>query len=197
MAYAELQADVAGFLSRADLTAVIPTFIRMCEAELNRVLDTREMLQFSIFNINSERVLLPDGFAGVKSFRLSDPICRLEYITPDVMDDYPSRSGVPCAYTVIGDSFTFWPAPEGDTEARLRFRKRFDALSVADTNWVLENHYDAYLYGSLKHAAPYLVEDERVGMWQSLFVATVDQINRDSNRQLEGSSMQTRSGNVQ
>ena len=39
--YTELQASVADFLNRGDLTSVIPDFIKMTESELNRVLRTR------------------------------------------------------------------------------------------------------------------------------------------------------------
>ena len=33
--YTELQAEVANFLNRDDLTAAIPTFIRLAEAKMN------------------------------------------------------------------------------------------------------------------------------------------------------------------
>lgn len=41
--YATLQAAVAAWLARADLTSQIPTFIQLAEADLNRQVRTRQM----------------------------------------------------------------------------------------------------------------------------------------------------------
>jgi len=41
--YASLQAEVAGWLARADLTSQIPTFIQLAEARFNRDVRVREM----------------------------------------------------------------------------------------------------------------------------------------------------------
>jgi len=42
--YTELQASVAGYLGRSDLTTEIPDFIRFAELRLGRELRTRPML---------------------------------------------------------------------------------------------------------------------------------------------------------
>ncbi|NCV21747.1 MAG: hypothetical protein EBV45_07325 [Chloroflexi bacterium] len=42
--YTTLQSTIADYLNRADLTAQIPTFIQMAEADMNTRLRTREMI---------------------------------------------------------------------------------------------------------------------------------------------------------
>ena len=53
------------------------------------------------------------------------------------------------------------------TEAKLQ--RRFKAVtalsSINSTNWLLTAHPDAYLYGALLEAAPYLLDDSRLAMW--------------------------------
>lgn len=53
------------------------------------------------------------------------------------------------------------------TEAKLQRRfKSVTSLSVSNTsNWLLTAHPDAYLYGALLEAAPYLLDDSRLSMW--------------------------------
>ena len=41
--YTELQASIADFLNRSDLTLVIPDFITMAEADMNRTLRIKDM----------------------------------------------------------------------------------------------------------------------------------------------------------
>jgi hypothetical protein len=192
--YADLQASIGAFLNRQDLAGIIPAFIALAEAELNRVLDCREMVEFANLGLDTERVLLPTGFAGVKSFRLSAPARELTYVSPDTMDGFDGCAGAPHHYTIVGDSFTLWPAPGSTVSARLRYRRRLEPLALAGTNWLLETHLDAYLYGALKHSAPYLVEDERIALWQGLFDRAVEQINDDGRKQLLGSRLQSRPG---
>jgi hypothetical protein len=56
------------------------------------------------------------------------------------------------------------------------------------TNWLLGDAPDAYLYGSLMQAAPYLGEDERVAIWSSLYAKAVADINRVSLKTSQSSS---------
>lgn len=45
--YATLKSDIAGWLLRDDLTAAIPSFIRLAEAAIRRDVRIRQMLKVS------------------------------------------------------------------------------------------------------------------------------------------------------
>jgi hypothetical protein len=47
---------------------------------------------------------------------------------------------------------------------------------------MLEYNSDAYLYGSLLHAAPYLGEDQRAQVWASLYKNAIDAINLEDDK---------------
>ena len=50
------------------------------------------------------------------------------------------------------------------------------------TNWLLTNYPDAYLYGALLHSAPYLQEDSRIQTWAALYQKAISDINSESER---------------
>jgi hypothetical protein len=46
------------------------------------------------------------------------------------------------------------------------YRANLPPLSAAnESNWLLAFAPDAYLYGVLMEAAPYLADDDRIGVW--------------------------------
>ncbi len=197
--YSGLLASIADTLNRTDLTTVIPDFVTLAEAQLNRRLRTRRMVGRSTASLTGQYIALPDDFGGPRSMILSgtSPKALLTYVEPSValklqQDTYLS-SGQPQVYSVVGEEFEFLPTPDGTYALELTYWKRIDALSVSNTsNWVLEDHPDAYLYGSLLQSAPYLMEDERLTSWGVLFSSILDDINREDSAQDYGGRLAQR-----
>lgn len=187
--YSSLKTKVGTWLNRADLADYIPDFITMAEAQMNRRLDCRQMVTVTTISIAAETYTLPSDFGGVKSFRLNtDPVTALEYRYPEEFDDVRldafARNGKPVFFTIMDGSFYFEPAPDATYAARLSYRTRIPELSDTNTsNWLLELHPDAYLYGALMQAEPFLKNDERIAVWGSLFEAAINAINTDDDRQ--------------
>jgi hypothetical protein len=189
--YAALKASVANWINRADLVAEIPDFIRLAEVSLGRRLKCREMTQLDTITISGESKDLPCDFAGVESFRLNtDPVRALEFRNveefDDVLDDAGCGPGMPSLYTIAGGKFYFSPTPDGEYQARLRYRSRLPKLSENGTNWLLDEHPDAYLYGALAQTAPFLKDDDRLPMWLARFDQIIAEINLDGSRQAVG-----------
>lgn len=196
--YSGLKTAVAALLNRTDLTDYIPDWITMAEAVFNRKLKTRETVVTSTFTINSETYTLPEGFAGVESFWLDkDTGYALEYVTLDQFDNVTDTPGTPQYYTISGNDFYFAPPPGGDFSVRLRYQKKITPLAEdTDTNWLLSNHPDVYLYGAAVHSAPFLNDDARIVMWQGKHDSIIEETNREYARSDRGSRLQTRSGIV-
>lgn len=177
--YASLQSTVADWLLRSDLTAVIPTFIQLAEARMNRderlrTLESEESGTLATTG-GSDAVTLPADFHSVITMDLvgiagifnNEP---LEYITPREFKrkqrDNCFATGVPLYYTIIGGQFRLVPTPDTDYELALDYNVKLAALSVSNTtNWLLENSPDLYLYATLCESAPYLDQDERIATW--------------------------------
>ncbi len=201
--YTELQSSVANWLNRSDLTTEITgDFIVLTEKDFNSKLRIRKMVESdSSFLINAETVALPSGFLQVRDlFILSGGTkYALTYMTPPQMDQIKgsSTSGMPVAYTIIGDNFRFAPTPDSTYTGTLNYYKSFDALSDSNTtNYILTNHPAIYLYGSLYHAANFLggVEPARLQQWQGMYTTALERLERnDREDQFSGSPLQIRS----
>lgn len=179
--YADLKAEVAAWLRRSDLTAEIPTFIALAEAQMNRRLRVRPMAARAAESWSQEYQALPSDFLAEREMTLSDggAAHRLAYLTPEQMDacTRTASSGRPRFYGLYGGMVRLHPAPDRPYDGELVYLAAIPALSDANpTNWLLTQHPDAYLYGALAQSAPYLRADERLATWGALFTGILADI---------------------
>ena len=177
--YTDLQAICAEFLNRSDLTDIIKDWIKMAEAEFNRVLRTREMAVRTRSPLSTQYVKLPPDFIGMRNIELiTDPITPLEYRNPHTLDIHRSNdaTGKPLYYSVIQDNLEFAPVPDSEYTLEIVYYQKVPALSVHTTNWLLDNHPDAYIYGTLLQSPVYLGHDERITLWLGRYNQIIEQI---------------------
>lgn len=194
MNYAQLQSNIADFLNRTDLTSVIPTFIGLAEAQMERALRVRQMVGRSTAEIDTQYSALPPDFLEAKTFKVisSRPIQPIEFVTPEQMDGMDQMSasapGIPKYFTIIGNQIRVSPTPDSTYEVELVYTTRLPKLSNSNTsNWLLQSSPDAYLYGALMQAAPYLKDDERITVWGTLYNTAVEAIKvADQNASASG-----------
>ena len=173
--YSELKSAIADWLDRTDLTDQIPDFITLAEARHKRDFKLRRMeTRVTADTIaDTEYYTLPDNYVAMRNIQLNtDPKTSLEYLTPEQMDRIyaGSNKGKPKAYSIIGNDIQLRPTPDSAYEIEILYFKHFAALSdSAPTNEMLTNHPDAYLYGALVEAEPYLQNDKRLQTWSSLY----------------------------
>ena len=184
--YSELKTAIADFLNRDDLTSIIPTFITLAEAQINR--DVRHFNMENRANAEASAQYLDRPSDWVETIRIhitSGGTRNLELLSAASMADKRQGSenigGIPKYYRHAERGFELYPTPDGTYDVELLYYQKIPALSDANTaNWLLEDHPDAYLYGALIHTAPYLAEDARVGVWAQLYSAAVSRINQSS-----------------
>jgi hypothetical protein len=193
--YAGLQTEAASYLGRADLTAIIPTFIALAEAKFNRTLRTRDMItKDAAFSITGEYVAVPTGFLEVKAFMLNaSPRKALTFMPDDTqVDMYPTSNETPLFYSIVGSNFRFAPVPSTTATATLTYYKAITALATTSPNWLLTSHPDIYLYGTLMEAAPYLHDDSRIGLWAAGLRECVSQLKTQDARSNTANGMMVR-----
>lgn len=182
--YATLKADIATWFARDDLSSVIPTFVRNCEANLRRKLRTRSMETTANITITDGSGSLPSGFLEVRRVMWDVTGLRgLEFVSPQQFYASSSydESGNPDIFTLEGSTILVRPSATGTV--KIHYFAAMDALSgETDTNTVLTNHYDLYLYGSLLQAVPFVGDDERVPLWNAAFSSALDELNRAEER---------------
>jgi hypothetical protein len=183
--YSDLKTSVATWIKRSDQTAIIPDFIKLAEARINRELRTRNMVtRAQNTAVDSEFVTVPSDFGSAKSIRLTDsPYTLLDFLTPEQMADLKATlpSGALRAFSVVGGEFWFLPAPTDAVSVQLVYYAKVPALSdSATTNWLLTNHPDVYLWGSLLEACVFLEDDEQLQKYATLFAAALADIRANS-----------------
>jgi hypothetical protein len=183
--YDELKASIANWLNRDDLTAVIPDFIALAEAQIAR--DVRHWRQEKrvTTSVNEQYENLPIDWLEMIQIQLTAG-GRLQVISAAQLQDRKEVSLTahkPKYYRLTSDQIELYPAPDSSYEVAMQYYARVPALSDAETfNWILTDYPDIYLYGALVHAAPYLADDQRVSVWAALYQSAVDALNQDNTK---------------
>ena len=186
--YSDLQATIASYLARTDLTAMIPTFIQLAETRLRRELRLRVMLKVSTTDTvaNDSTVELPSDFLEMRDLHFNtDPITVLKYNTPSIFyrNSFSTITGKPVQYTVLANEFQLAPIPDTIYEMQMLYYAAPPYLSNANTtNVFLENCPDLLLYAALGEAEPYLMNDDRLNTWAALYQRGVDALNVSDNQ---------------
>ena len=191
--YNDLKASIADFLNRDDLTSVIPDFISLAEAQLNREIRHWRMEDRSVATIDSQYTALPVNFLEpirlVKttgSFQILELVGALEI--SKLRQANGDNVGTPKLYTILDQAFEVFPAPDGDYVLELTYYEEIPDLATNSTNWLMTYYPSAYLYGSLLHSAPYLSEGNRIAEWSALYQKAINDINAESERAKTGGS---------
>jgi len=173
--YAELKTSIGDWLNRSDLTAAIPDFISLSEAQVERTLRTRQMIVRANASFDAQYGAVPADFLETKSLKLTstNPQTPLQFLSIDALDNKASEytgSGKPRFFGVVGGQFRLVPVPDATYTTELTYYAKLTKLSNSvTTNWLLASSPDIYLYGALLQAAPYLQDDARIPVWSSLY----------------------------
>jgi hypothetical protein len=185
--YATLKTAIADFLNRDDLTSVVPTFIALAEADIQRKVRHWRMETRSTAQLDTQFSAIPsDWLETIRFYLTTGETSRLELISQAQLLDRKQAdgnlSGIPAYYAMTGAQFELYPVPDGTYAGELLYFAKVPALSdSATTNWLLTNAPDAYLYGALIHSAPYLKDDARIQVWAALYQSAIDSLNDSSN----------------
>jgi hypothetical protein len=173
--YTELKTSIGDWLNRADLTSVIPDFISLAEAQVERTLRTRQMIVRANASFDAQYGAVPSDFLETKSLKLTstNPETPLSFLSIDALDNEASKftaSGKPKFFGVVGGQFRIVPTPDATYTTELTYYAKLTKLSSSvATNWLLTANPDIYLYGALLQAAPYLQDDARIQTWATLY----------------------------
>lgn len=181
--YSDLQASVAGYLGRSDLTTQIPDFIRFAELRLGRELRTRQMLNTATAPTiaNDARTALPTDFLEIRDlFIQGNPRRPLTYLSPSAFtrEAKADSIGLPVFYTILASEFKYAPIPDTAYTLEILYYAKPTFLSTSNTsNVFLANYPDALLYGALIEAEPYLINDARSQLWATLYDRAIKNIS--------------------
>lgn len=198
--YSDLKASIASYLHRSDLTSMIPEFITDGETRIYNDLRVRAMEAAYSEAVASGTVALPSGFLEWKFLYVDgDSALKLERKDAEwIYTNYPTRSasGKPKFFAREGETLIFGPYPDSAYTIKGRYYKRLTALSDSNTtNWFITDAPDLLRSAALIEAAPYLMNDKRIAVWESKYQSTLSRLHRtERNEAFSGSQLRTMAG---
>ena len=181
--YSELQASIAGWLNRGDLTEPIKDFSALAESRFQDKLRAREMIVRDTLAVSSQYTALPESFVEMQQVSIASPYKKLGLLNNEQMAEQRERTidvpGIPSDFAVVGSELEISPTPGTATTLNLVFFEKITPLSAAaPTNWLLTKYPDLYLFGALISSAPYLHDDSRFQLWVTAHDARLEEINQ-------------------
>lgn len=197
--YTGLQAAVADWAERPDLSGNVPDFIQLAETKLQRRFKSVTSLSAG----NPTNWLL----TGYPDVYLYGSLVELAaYIGDDIkaagwkaalneslaLIRYPDSASNFTNYTGLQATIADWlERPDLATEvpnfirlAESVLQRKFSDLTSlsagSPTNWLLTSYPDIYLYASLLESAPYLKDDARLQMWRAEYDSRIAEVRRPS-----------------
>ena len=197
----ELQTAIADRLARSDFTAAQQNeCIAFTESRMQRQLRALDMeIREANLALTGEYVAVPADYLQVRDFYVNGATrTPLKYTSSDALTLHYSdgATGTPQFFTVLGGYFRFGPPPDGANTATLIYYAKFPPLtSTTTTNWILQQHPDAYLYGALMEAAIRTQNPTGAAGYGQLFSEALKSIQSSADRgRWTGPAMATRPG---
>lgn len=177
--YTTLQADIATWARRSDLTALIPSFIALAENEIFRAhvtpLRVREMETEATLTVANLAASLPADYLDARYIKLDNS-------TRDTLYYFPPEKWKPSSYgyfTIVGNEILL---PTGvSNDLKLVYYAKPEPLATTATNTILDNYYTAYLEGALKFAFSYVRDTPKAQLAQGAldtYLATANLKNK-------------------
>jgi len=210
----QLKVSVDNWLARDDVAVAGNDFgqiLLIAESVLARDLRLNIQEATATLNITGRSIDLPSDFLEMRNPFIDDNVRRFEYMTPQAIresrswtdgragsfytlegnNNSPVDSSATMQLTIAGPASVSTPVV-----VQINYWARLPALvNDPDTNWLLINHYDVYLYAVLRAAAEYIQEDVLEDRYQAKYISVVTDQTRHENRKRYGAMPKQSYGN--
>jgi hypothetical protein len=181
--YTTLQTAVEADLSRSDLTAELPNFIEKGERFLNRRLRMNEMRQTATISPgdNDDTVALPTRYLDVISMRYDDDDWPITKVAVEELDELKDATATRPEHYSITDQIEFSSPQDAARTLTMRYWKGWD-IAADDTNTLLTNEPDVYLYAALAASISKTGTHARGEEWKKFLAQTISDLNHAAAR---------------
>lgn len=184
-----------------DTVDQLPNLIRLAEYRLNRLVlaPERETTTTLATAADAQAVALPTGFRQAKQLKISGDNSTgypLEQVTPNVVETY-DYAGKPVAYAIMGADLLLGPVPDAVYTLALRYLERLAPLtSDNQTNWLLSENADAYVYMASAVILNHLGDKDNAALYLGMANAVVEEVNEQGRRYRNSAPMRLRSPGI-
>lgn len=184
--YAELKAAIGAWsFNRSDLPAA--DLVVLGEARLNRDLRLRAMEAEAALAVTpgQRSADLPAGYIAPLGLWRETVAGRAQIRRVAGPIETSTQPGLPAFWTVEGEAVGFERPCDQPCVFTFRYLRRLALSDAEPTNWLLDNHPDAYLAAALVEAALWAADEEQAVRWQARYQAAIDAINSREARNRE------------
>lgn len=182
--YDNLVKEIIDYSHRGDMGTRIDTFIQLAENAMYsngaQPLKVRSMEIVSTTAVAGQYVELPPDFESARSVRLvtGDNSGELTYQAPEQLFKKPV-TGKPLFYTIVGNEIQFGRVPDSDYTLEMQyFRKAAPLTQANQTNEILTNHPQVYLYGALAMLFGFTQDSEQEASYAQKFIGAIGGANK-------------------
>jgi hypothetical protein len=172
--YDTLQQVMALYMKRQDLNNLIPHFINLAEEWFDDNVYTRARRSSYIFSVNQSKVVMPSDWKRVLNVWYNGN--RLDFFPTDFNGGYPKDAQGTELYNalqIIGN-YSILNVQDLGGICQIDYYSILEPLSETnDSNWLLEDSPNTYLFGALYQAGVYMRDDIRAGQWMAFRDAAI------------------------
>jgi hypothetical protein len=185
--YSTLLTSVANNLNRSELTADIPGFVQNFEERFYRYpKNFGRWMEVAVSTaIASSVIAVPAAYLGLKyAYVNGAPSSRLDRMSLNQLyGSFPrgGETGIPVWISRETTNFVFGPPPDDNYTIHLVYwakptvmRSYTTGGADAVAHFLIVNAPDLVLYGALLEASPFLLNDERVPLWNAAYELALD-----------------------
>jgi hypothetical protein len=200
--YSGLQSFLTNHLQLdQDTVEQLPNLIRLAEIRLNRLVlaPERETTTTLTTTAGTQAVALPADFRQARQLKIAGDQSTgypLEPATPNVVETY-DHQGKPLVYAVSGNDLLLGPVPDSAYTLTLVYLAKLAPLnSNTQTNWMLTDNADAYVYMAAAVIEKHRNSQESAALYLQMAEAVVEEINAQGNRKRNAAPIRLRSSVV-
>lgn len=165
-----------GYLHQTNLTAKIPTFIRLCESKFNSTLNLLQQeveVTNQLATVGSRTIPLPSDFSEHLALWDSTYLPRRKMEYRSTVDIPVSASNSASQYfTIDGNNIATENPADKAYNYTFRYLQNFNLASTS-TNVIMTNWPDLYVYGTCLASIASTRKTELIPLWQPLYDAAM------------------------
>lgn len=176
--------EVIDYSHRNDLGNKIAMFIQLSENAMYsngiQPLKVRSMETVSTAATAGQYVELPPDFESARSVRLvlGDSSGELRFQAPEQLFKNPA-TGKPLFYTIVGNEIQFGRVPDSAYTLEIQYFRKAAPLTTANqTNEILTNHPQIYLFGALAMLFGFAQDTEQETSYAQKFLGAIKGANQ-------------------
>lgn len=185
MNFAELRSAIASHVNRNFTDAQLALFVSLAEDEMRNDVRVRVQINNATGTTVDNYIPAPLDLMEVRSLTMGDTL--MQYTEPGQFTDLvdAQRRGY---YTILGD-YIYVTEPVG-TDYELVYWASFPRLTAdSDTNWMLTNAANVYLFAGCKQASVFMKDTEAASGYEALYRQAVSSLNSRESAAMLGGQM--------